>query len=83
MYEEERNMVQILMGPTELTDCLVKRETVLFEGELVRVESLRHDMTDEHWRTYIFTLSSGKEVIFRNESLENEAKRKGAERCGG
>ena len=76
-------MVPILMGAAELTECLMRGETVLFEGELVRVESLRHDATDEHWRTYLFTLSNGKEVIFRNESLEDEAKRKGTERCAG
>jgi len=76
-------MVPILMGATELTECLMKGETVLFEGELVSIESLRHDVTDEHWRTYVFTLSNGKEVIFRDESLEDGARRKGAERCGG
>jgi hypothetical protein len=81
--KEVRGMVPILMGATELTECLMNGETVLFEGELVRVESLKHEATDEHWRTYIFTLSNGKEVIFRNESLEDEARRKGAERCGG
>jgi hypothetical protein len=79
--KEKRDMVPILMGAAELTECLMKGETVLFEGELVRVESLRHEATDEHWRTYVFTLSNGREVIFRNESLEDEARRKGAVRC--
>jgi hypothetical protein len=61
-------MIPILMGPTELVDSFKKRETILFRGELLRVESVTCSSREEYWNVYAFRLSNGWEVLFREKA---------------